>query len=90
MDFITLLILTTSMLSIAVLATLSSIKKESKQLKNSTITTNEVNTIKSGYAYTVDMGDSLLIVAVIDKNSSSGIMFAYKNPLEVKNVADRI
>lgn len=85
-----MLILTTSMFSIAILATLSSIKRESKQLKNSMTITNEINTIKSGYAYTVDMGDSLLIVAVIDKNSSNGIMSVHENPLEVKNIVDRI
>ncbi|MCS7111806.1 MAG: hypothetical protein N3E36_07280 [Sulfolobales archaeon] len=90
MDLTVLSILTISMLSVAILTTLTSIRRGSVQLKNSAMISDEASTIKKGYAYTVDMGDALLIVAVIDKNNSNGIMSAYENPLEVRSIANKV
>ncbi|MEM0006143.1 MAG: hypothetical protein QXJ56_00415 [Ignisphaera sp.] len=89
MDFSVLLLLGVSMLGIAILTTLNSIRRVPPQLNESAVTQNEFSTIKRGYAYTVDMGDSLLIVAVIDKNNGSEIMLAHEDLLEVRNIADR-
>jgi hypothetical protein len=90
MDLTTLLILTISTLGIALLATLNTIRREpTTQLKNIENVLNEDNAIKKGYAYTVDIGDSLLIVAVIDKNSSNEIMTVNEKLLEVKSIADK-
>lgn len=87
MDFAILLISAILMLGVAALAAINSVKRESVQLKNSIEVPNDISKIRRGYAYTVDMGDSLLVVAVIDK-SSSGIMFSKESPLEVRSIAD--
>lgn len=86
MDLIALSILSISMLGIAVLATVNGIKKHSPSLKETTVYQDISSTIKKGYAYTVDIGDSLLIVAVIDKNGSNEITFIDKDLSKVEDV----
>uniref|UniRef100_A0A7C4H4W5 Uncharacterized protein n=1 Tax=Ignisphaera aggregans TaxID=334771 RepID=A0A7C4H4W5_9CREN len=56
--------------------------KNSKSIQNDT--SNIYNSVNSGYAYTVDVGDSLVVVVVVNKsNIGSSFLNVLPSPIEV-------
>jgi len=93
MDLDILIIVISVLIATIIISTISTIKPFIK--KNDRDKTdsyhyvyNVSSNIKKGYAYTVDVGDSLVVVAVIEKRNSRGFLMSQEQEINVASMVD--
>ncbi|ADM28279.1 hypothetical protein Igag_1477 [Ignisphaera aggregans DSM 17230] len=93
MDLDILVIVISVLIATLIISTVSTIKPFiKKDDRDKTDSYNYVynisSNIKKGYAYTVDVGDSLVVVAVIEKRNSSGFLMSQEQEINVASMVD--
>lgn len=94
MDLDILIIVISVLIATVIVSTISTlrplIKRDDRDSVDSYNNIYDVTSnIKKGYAYTVDVGDSLVVVAVIEKRSSGGFLTAHEQEINVASVVER-
>ncbi len=94
MDLGILIIVLSVLIATVVISTISTIKPFIKRddrdrIDDNSNMHNTISNIKKGYAYTVDVGDSLVVVAVIEKKDSSGFLDTQEQEISVASLVER-
>jgi len=93
MDLDILIIVISVLIATVIISTLSTvkpfIKKDNREKADNYNYVYDVSSnIKKGYAYTVDVGDSLVVVAVIEKRNSGGFLMSQEQEINVASMVD--
>jgi len=94
MDLDILIIVISVLIATIIISTISTIKpfikKDDRDKAYSYNYVGDISSnIKKGYAYTVDVGDSLVVVAVIEKRNSGGFLMSQEQEINVASMVDR-
>ncbi len=94
MDLDILIIVISVLIATIIISTISTLrpfikKDERDKANNYNYLYNISSSIKKGYAYTVDVGDSLVVVAVIEKRNGNGFLTSQEQEINVASMVDR-